>query len=112
MTRLLHAAARGARLDYQPLIEDAPEWMPLTQIPLLPNTDWDRYRIHLADEYLAYGPISTALREGATGVVHAGQAITYINWEAEGEVAAYEVSELHRSLFLLILAEALADEGM
>jgi hypothetical protein len=76
------------------------------------------YRIHPNDEHLAYGPISTALRERA-GEKHppkedfmydvmAGIVPNYI----EGDWAARYENLLHRSLFLLFLAEFLADEGM
>jgi hypothetical protein len=81
------------------------------------KTDSDyEYRIHPDDEHLQYGPISTALRELAVqGLVleiktdwefMARYYFTDIAWEK----VPHDVD--HRSLFLLILAEALADEGM
>ena len=112
MSRLLHAAARGARIQYK--------W---------PDSCWEYadslcnmlegtndYRIHPNDAHLTYGPISTALRELAVqGLVLEIKT----DWEF---VARYYFTEIawekvphdvdHRSLFLLILAEALADEGL
>ena len=56
MSRLLHAAARGARIDvwYQC------KWV--SAIAVRTVDDLYNYRIHPADEHLQYGPISTALR--------------------------------------------------
>jgi hypothetical protein len=82
------------------------------------------YRIHPNDAHLQYGPISTALRD-CDGDFQWVQ----INWDEMPDlairsaiVANYAHNMLHewqqnkdrltRSLFLLILAEALADEGM
>ena len=112
MSRLLHAAARGARIDvwYQC------KWV--SAIAVRTVDDLYNYRIHPVDEHLAYGPISTALRERAGDNrppredfmydVMAGIVPNYI----EGDWAARYENFLHRSLFLLILAEALADEGL
>jgi len=74
------------------------------------------YRIHPDDLHLQYGPISTALRErAATGEV-AEAGLPYINGEFHCPVSEWReflgCSQLHTSLFLLILAEALADEGL
>ena len=111
MSRLLHAAARGARIQ----AEWKGVWSGVAGIYLVPEFN---YRIHPDDEHLQYGPISTALRERAGNSrppredfmydVMAGIAPNYI----EGDWAARYENLLHRSLFLLILAEALADEGM
>jgi hypothetical protein len=81
-------------------------------------------RIHPDDEHLQYGPISTALRD-CDGEFQ----LVYIDLEQMHDfairsaiVANYANNMMHewqqnkdrltRSLFLLILAEALADEGM
>lgn len=113
MSRLLFAAARGARIQAKTYWQGWSEWET--------TDDWYGYeldgnhlgiRIHPDDEHLQYGPISTALREGATGVTHIQDTSTYISWVVDGELAALEIDELHRSLFLLILAEALADSGL
>ena len=93
--RLLFAAARGARLrifEYET-------------------------RIHPDDTHLAYGPISTALREMAE---HA-RAENQPSWEQGlSNFAANEFTQYFDSrqgepdypLFYLILAEFLADEGL
>jgi hypothetical protein len=81
------------------------------------------YRIHPNDAHLQYGPVSTALRDCD------GELWLYIDSEHMNDfvircaiVANYANNMMHewqqnkdrltRSLFLLILAEALADEGM
>lgn len=77
----------------------------------------DELRIHPADEHLQYGPVSTALREsapnpwsseGTWAVPHGMFWMDLHAWLCRDEYR----DELHRSLFLLILAEALADEGL
>ena len=107
MSRLLHAAARGAR------IEDNGEgvWSE-SRFVYLVGGDWE-FRIHPDDQYLQYGPISTALREMAADdswnpSFHRVLAIAAAN--------AFRVyfggSRENYPLFYLILAEFLADEGM
>jgi hypothetical protein len=113
MSRLLHAAARGARIQ----TNDRGGWLDAAYIPTA-DYKGDDFRIHPDDEHLQYGPISTALRERAGDSrpakedfmydVMAGIVPNYI----EGDWAARYENLLHRSLFLLILAEALADKGM
>jgi len=117
MSRLLHAAARGARIQFYGQYGDSHTWAEITRIPL-DEANRVYYRIHPDDAHLQYGPISTALRERAGDSrppredfmydVMAGIVPNYI----EGDWAARYENLLHRSLFLLILAEALADEGM
>lgn len=112
MSRLLFAAARGARVEYQ----SGGPWQPtdgsLVGIYKFP---W-RYRIHPDDEHLQYGPISSALREFAeTGkwpdTLSALAASAMFDYEREYPfVLASEWS--HAQMFALFLAEALADEGV
>ena len=111
MSRLLHAAARGARIEalYQRC------WIPLTHISIVPNKH--AYRIHPEDAHLQYGPISTALREMAEDP--AFWTSKCWKWSiassAAGEFNVYLNSrwcEPDYPLFYLFLAEALADEGM
>ena len=116
MSRLLFAAARGARVQrQQQAIHSDRTWWECVDI------QWgldDELRIHPDDEHLQYGPISSALR-GMADVMDS-YAIDNFYWSAAREVAeTHEAdwsvcvdSELHRSLFLLFLAEALADEGL
>ena len=114
--RLLFAAARGAwiqRLWFK--LKDEPYNWELSRVVMLHHeSDYDS-RIHPDDEHLQYGPISTALREMATGdyepsvyVFAASGIANYLDhrWQYRWE------DTLHRSLFLLILSECLADEGL
>jgi hypothetical protein len=120
MSRLLHAAARGARIQYRSPVDH--KWKANFFLPNFLNDSL--YRIHPDDEHLAYGPISTALRD-CDGDFQWVQ----IDWSEMPDLAirsaivanyAYNMIDewrqnkdrLTRSLFLLILAEALADEGM
>jgi hypothetical protein len=109
-SRLLHTAARGARIEssynLQPWSFDDILW-------LNPERTAFRYRIHPDDAHLEYGPISSALREAAetgefpytlTGLL----AKTALDYES---MYTYVTYDWHIT-YLLILAEALADEGM
>jgi hypothetical protein len=113
MSRLLFAAARGARIQYKggyiDWREAEGEYKTLCNKPGF-------YRIHPDDEHMQYGPISTALREMAeTGkepytlsVLMAMAAFEY-----ESPYPLVLRSEWpHAQMLLLILAEALADEGL
>ena len=115
MSRLLFAAARGARI--QALCGN---WRNAGWVTIgyhFEDSNTDNLRIHPDDEHLQYGPVSTALRKRSeTGFV-TGAHVPYIvggfvfsddEWEVFLDADAY----LQRSLFLLILAEALADEGL
>jgi len=113
MSRLLFAAARGAKI--QTLYAYPSErW----EVAAAFRTDsFYPYRIHPEDEHLQYGPISTTLRAWAflqessqpSEIIIATQALV---GEVEPDWFVDYSDELHRSLFLLILAEALADEGL
>ena len=111
MSRLLHAAARGAR------IEDNGEgvWSESRFVHLV-GGDWE-FRIHPDDANLQYGPISTALREMAEDP--AFWTSKCWKWSiansAANEFTVYfdsRTGEPDYPLFYLILAEFLADEGM
>ena len=96
MSRLLHAAARGAKI----------EWM---------NGSWQPvpYYIHPDDEHLQYGPVSTALREMAADDSWNPSFHRVIAIAAANAFRVYfgGVREDY-PLFYLFLAEFLADEGM
>ena len=119
MSRLLFAAARGARLQREQMsITGKHTWWSDV------NIQWgmdDELRIHPKDEHLQYGPVSSELR----GYAYLGEGdypyiyMTVVNaplgswWMRVDDTNAFERSdELTRSLFLLILSEALADEGL
>ena len=113
MSRLLFAAARGARIEKP----HRDHWVE-TKFVLTTIGDWQR--IHPDDAHLQYGPISTALRGAAAKDFSIYEEHHKVYTYAAFEMAdVYEASwnkkyedELHRSLFLLILAEALADSGL
>ena len=111
MSRLLFAAARGARIGW----EHDGEWYSAMSMCIGPSKA-DNGTIHPDDAHLQYGPISTALRKNAesfdarhtAGLPYLESYFIFTNAEAD----CLGADELHRSLFLLILAEALADEGL
>ena len=115
MSRLLHAAARGARIGWKTL---SGKWHPALSLTCM-QSDFgrDAYRIHPDDAHLQYGPISTALREMAKH----NRSDIRPSWEQGlSNFAANEFTQYFDSrqgepdypLFYLILAEFLADEGM
>ena len=112
MSRLLHAAARGAKIQTK-WLDSGAQWQTTGQLVLV--DDMRYYRIHPADEHLQYGPISTALRDMAEddgtwrtdlrwNIAHivANEFNDYYDWQCEPDYP----------LFYLFLAEFLADEGM
>lgn len=113
MSRLLFAAARGARIQFYGFIANDYQWVESGRIPL-PTPDY--YRIHPEDAHLAYGPISSALRTEAEdwtgGASWYLEPFIYAELNSTGWHHCREADDLTRSLFLLILAEALADEGL
>lgn len=124
MSRLLHAAARGARIECWLLPQK--KWIPAIAVRVADGLHID-YRIHPADAHLQYGPISTEVRKAAENIAkkeylhdvlgHYGLAAIddYLSrsnefgycWDKTINATANQ-----KQLFLLILAEALADEGM
>ena len=114
MSRLLHASARGARIEglYQR------GWIPVFAVRTDGLTDGQyKYRIHPDDQYLQYGPISTALREMAEDpALWTSKCWKWsIASSAANEFNVYFDAwrcEPDYPLFYLILAEFLADEGM
>lgn len=111
MSRLLHAAARGARIQSQ--WRDSTEWQTSGQIVLV--DDMRYYRIHPDDAHLQYGPISTALREMAENDSWRSGWERYLAHAAANEFTEHFDSrqgEPDYPLYYLFLAEFLADEGM
>lgn len=112
MSRLLHAAARGARIQYLGTVASLESFT-----VALVQHDPHNYRIHPDDEHLAYGPISSCVRDEAMqeyrrygGEYTAPYGSFWLTMVDAHD--ADRADDLTRSLFLLILAEALADEGM
>jgi hypothetical protein len=113
MSRLLHAAARGARIQTK-WVDSGDSWQATGQFVLV--DDMRYYRIHPNDAHLQYGPISTALREMTFDTT-----LCKYSWEwtlassatcefAAGIDAATLATDY--DLYYLFLAEFLADEGM
>jgi hypothetical protein len=121
MSRLLHAAARGARIQTK-WVDSGDSWQATGQLVWV--EDMRYYRIHPADAHLQYGPVSTALREISQQDIHYLQDATGVyeqaaieDYATHGELGycwdnAANATAMHKSLFLLILAEFLADGGM
>ena len=113
MSRLLHAAARGARIQSRWV--DGTQWQTTCQFMFVDSMRC--YRIHPNDEHLQYGPISTELREMAEH----NRSDIRPSWEQGlSNFAANQFTEYFDSrqgepdypLFYLFLAEFLADEGV
>ena len=110
MNRLLHAAARGARIEglYQR------GWIPVFAVRTDGLTDGQyKYRIYPDDEHLQYGPISTELRKMAADDSWKPGSYRVLAVAAANAFQVYlgGVREDY-PLFYLFLAEFLADEGM
>ena len=109
MSRLLHAAARGARIQSQ--WRDNYEWQTNNQFVFIDSMR--HYRIHPDDAHLQYGPISSALREMAADVLWKRCSYRVLAIAAVNEFQFYlGGGREDYPLFYLFLAEFLADEGL
>jgi len=111
MSRLLHAAARGARIQVR--WYDSLQWQTSAQLVFIDTMR--HYRIHPADEHLQYGPVSTALREMVEDPKHNSSWEHFLANSAANEFTEYFDSrrgEPDYPLFYLFLAEFLADSGL
>ena len=109
MSRLLHAAARGARIEglYQR------GWIPVFAVRTDGLTDGQyKYRIHPDDEHLQYGPISTALLKLAEDDSWNPSEERSLAIAVARQFQVYFGDEPDYLLFYLFLAEFLADEGV
>jgi hypothetical protein len=107
MSRLLHAAARGARIQSRWV--DETQWQTTGQFVFVDGMR--PYRIHPDDEHLQYGPISTALRNYVLGLPLVETCLfSKLLLHADGDLNT--LPPFNRYIFLLLMAEALADEGM
>ena len=109
MSRLLFAAARGAKIQTK-WVDSGDSWQTTGQLVLVDTMRY--YRIHPDDEHLQYGPISTRLRGVALTRNFEDSNIPYVRVEFEREDGYWSSTEEQRRVFCLILAECLADEGM
>lgn len=78
-----------------------------------------KYRIHPSDTALQYGPVSTALRDMAENGIYErwGNGLPHVEWmtvasDYQESVEFGLACEKVRSLFLLILSEAICDAGL
>lgn len=109
MSRLLFAAARGARIE----VRYEKYWSLALSVRVI--DDLFNYRIHPDDAHLQYGPISTALRELAEDFKYNSSWEHFLANAAANEFTEFfdsRTGEPDYPLFYLILAEFLADEGM
>lgn len=112
MSRLLFAAARGARIESRYPRE---KWQVVWAVRIV--DDFYDYRIHPDDAHLQYGPISTALRKMAEhnrSDIRPSWQMGLANFAANEFTLYFDsrTGEPDYPLFYLILAEFLADEGM
>jgi hypothetical protein len=120
MSRLLFAAARGARIE----AEWKGIWSGVAGIHLVPKFN---YRIHPADAHLQYGPISTELRKAAENIAEKAYLQDLLGHYGIAAIDDYlsrsdefgycwdktmNATAMQKQLFLLILAECLADSGL
>ena len=113
MSRLLFAAARGARIQRKQEATNRTWW---EDVPIQWGLD-DELRIHPDDAHRQHGPISSEFRtlakapptmvEGCGAVAHA-----YINKYKFSDEVYMSMPDLDQSLFLLLISEVLADEGL
>ena len=109
MSRLLHAAARGARIECWLLPQK--KWIPAIAVRVADGLHID-YRIHPNDEHLQYGPISTALRMLAEDDSWNPSEKRSLAVAVARQFQVFFDDEPDFELFYLFLAEFLADEGM
>ena len=108
MSRLLHAAARGARI-YSKLNDG--HWIKAYAVVKPGAVVRLQQRIHPDDAHLQYGPISTALRNYVLGLPLVETCLfSKLLLHADGDLNT--LPPFNRYIFLLLMAEALADEGM
>jgi hypothetical protein len=113
MSRLLFAAARGARI--QKWGSTIKKWFEVTDICLIDEADGDR--THPDDAHCQYGPISSGFRTLAKApptMVSGGGPIVqdYINKYKFSDEMYMNMPDADQSLFLLLISEVLADEGL
>lgn len=105
MSRLLHAAARGARIQ----VMYRRGWIPAIAVR---TDDIYKYRIHPADAHLGYGPISTALLKLAEDDSWNPSEERSLAIAVARQFQVYFGDEPDYPLFYLFLAEFLADSGL
>ena len=105
MSRILFAAARGARIQ----VMYRKGWIPAVAVR---TDDIYKYRIHPADAHLEYGPISMALLKLAEDDSWNPSEERSLAIAVARQFQVYFGDEPDYLLFYLFLAEFLADEGV
>lgn len=110
MSRILFAAARGARIQSRWV--DSAQWQTTCQFMFV--DDMRCYRIHPDDENLQYGSVSTALREMAEDYSWNPSWEHYAAHAVEDRFSLFDrqYCKTDYPLFYLFLAEFLADSGL
>ena len=108
MSRLLFAAARGARIQSRWV--DGTQWQTTGQFVFVDGMRY--YRIHPDDAHLQYGPVSTALLKLAEDDSWNPSEERSLAIAVARQFQVYFGDEPDYPLFYLILAEFLAYEGM
>jgi hypothetical protein len=118
---LLHAAARGARIQSrdQNWVADR-EWIVWRMMPtdkLTESWNFREWRIHPKDHHLRYGPISSVLYEAAKNppthlfmLPEVADHFAYLMLDPDETFHSENL--FARSLFLLIVAESLIEDGL
>ena len=109
MSRLLHAAARGAKMQTK-WVDSGAQWQTTGQLVLV--DDMRYYRIHPEDAHLQYGPISTALLKLAEDDSWNPSEERSLAIAVARQFQVYFGDEPDYPLFYLFLAEFLADSGL
>jgi hypothetical protein len=120
MSRLLFAAARGARIQQQHFKDHPNHWEAARIVRLGDHDKIDSdyvWRINPEDAHRQYGPISSEFRTLAKNpppsTIGGGPAVNeYINKYKSSDEVYRCMSNLDKSLFLLLISEVLADEGL
>jgi hypothetical protein len=123
MSRLLFAAARGARIECAMVTQEPMsrggrtfiKWVPMGHVYLNPFPENRSTRIHPDDEHLQYGPISTVLRDSLMfnhPEPPAGffEAFNYAHERFPGLCGCQD--DAFYVWQILFIAELLADEGL
>lgn len=106
MSRLLFAAARKARIEFW--AGHVKRWL---TVGITFAGSAHELRIHPDDAHLDYGPISTALRHAALGL-EVTDSCWFSNLSVHSDGPVDLMTPHERTLFLLLTAEALAEEGL
>ena len=106
--RLLHAAARGAVIEMR--YSEGGRWHHCNFMDVGDGEAGFEQRIRPGDEHLQYGPLSTLCIEAAEDYSEFNLTLPpYIVLDLD---ARFQLTELNRSIYLLLVAEELADLGL